>query len=161
PAAEVIAGSLGDDILIYHCVDEHTAFSGVQAQSLAAMERRLLPKADLVIVSADPLYPSNVTENPRPVLVPHRVDLRHFRKALSPETPIPASIATLPRPVIGYFGLIADWGDVELMARVPEHYSTGSLVILGKATTDLSPLHRLPNVHLLGRVPYADLPAFC
>jgi glycosyltransferase involved in cell wall biosynthesis len=161
PAAEVIAGSLGDDLLIYHCVDEYTAFSGVQAQSLAEMERRLLRKADLVIVSAELLYRSKATESPRTVLVRHGVDLEHFRKALSPETRIPASIAALPRPVIGFFGLIADWVDVELMARVAEHFCTGSLVVLGRATIDLSPLQRLPNVHLPGWVPYADLPAFC
>jgi glycosyltransferase involved in cell wall biosynthesis len=161
PAAEVIAGALGDDLLIYHCVDEYTAFSGVQAQSLAEMERRLLRRADLVIVSSEPLYQSKASENPHTVLVRHGVDLEHFRKALGPETRIPAPIAALPRPVIGFFGLIADWVDVELMARVAEHFSTGSLVILGKATTELSALQRLPNVHLLGRVPYTDLPAYC
>jgi glycosyltransferase involved in cell wall biosynthesis len=161
PAAEVIAGALDDDLLIYHCVDEYTAFSGVQAQSLAEMEQRLLRRADLVIVSSEPLYQSKASQNPHTVLVRHGVDLEHFRKALAPETRIPASIAALPRPVIGFFGLIADWVDVELMAWVAEHFSTGSLVVLGKATTELSALQRLPNVHLLGRVPYAELPAYC
>lgn len=161
PAAEVIAGSLADDLLIYHCVDEYTAFSGVRAESLAEMERRLLRRADLVIVSAELLYQSKAKGNPRTVLVRHGVDLEHFRKALDARTQVPASIAGLPRPIIGFFGLIADWVDVGVMARVAEHFSGGSLVVLGKATTDVSGLQRLPNVHLLGRVPYADLPAYC
>jgi glycosyltransferase involved in cell wall biosynthesis len=62
--------------------------------------------------------------------------------------------------VIGFFGLIADWVDTDLMAKVARRYPQGSLVVLGKATTDVSNLE-LPNVHLLGRKPYADLPAFC
>src|SRR5262249_58218601 len=51
--------------------------------------------------------------------------------------------------------------DVGLMASVAERFSTGSLVALGKATTDVSSLERLPNVHLLGRKPYGALPAYC
>jgi glycosyltransferase involved in cell wall biosynthesis len=47
------------------------------------------------------------------------------------------------------------------MARLAEHFSHGSLVLVGKATTDVSALLRLPNVHVLGRKPYASLPAYC
>ncbi|MGH7194106.1 MAG: glycosyltransferase, partial [Candidatus Saccharimonadales bacterium] len=51
--------------------------------------------------------------------------------------------------------------DIELMAEMARRFSHGSLVVLGKATTDVSALAALPNVHLLGRKPYADLPAYC
>jgi glycosyltransferase involved in cell wall biosynthesis len=161
PAAAVVAGSLGERELIYHCVDEYTAFSGVHAAGLAALEQQLLERADLVIVSADRLYQSKAKVNPRTVLVRHGVDHRHFRRALDPATEIPQEMAHLPRPVIGFFGLIADWVDVDLMAQVAQRYSHGSLVLLGKATTDVSALERLPNVHLLGRKPYEALPAYC
>ena len=161
PAAAVIAGALGEETLIYQCVDEYTAFSGVAAGSLAELEETLLRRADLVIVSADRLYQSKSAFNPHTVLVRHGVDHDHFRKALDPSTKVPDSIAGLPRPVIGFFGLIADWVDVDLMARVAERFPGGSLVVLGKATTDVSALEGRPNVHLLGRVPYADLPAYC
>jgi glycosyltransferase involved in cell wall biosynthesis len=161
PAAAVIAGRLGEDLLIYHCVDEYTAFSGVHSAGLAALEQQLLQRADLVIVSADRLYQSKARVNERTVLVRHGVDHRHFRRALDPDTVVPEEVARLPRPVIGFFGLIADWVDVGLMARVAQRYPGGSLVLLGKATTDVSALERLPNVHLLGRKPYADLPAYC
>lgn len=57
--------------------------------------------------------------------------------------------------------MIADWVDVELMAEVAKRYPHGSLVALGNVTTDVSVLKTLPNVHLLGRKPYADLPAYC
>lgn len=161
PAASVIAGALGEDMLIYYCVDEYTAFSGVSSQSLAELEEQLLARADLVIVSADLLYQSKAPLNPNTILVRHGVDFEHFRRALEPATVVPEEIARLPRPVIGFFGLIADWVDLELLERVARQHSEGSLVLLGKATTDTSTLERLPNVHLPGRKGYEELPAYC
>jgi glycosyltransferase involved in cell wall biosynthesis len=160
PAAAVIAGRLGEERVIYYCVDEYTAFSGVESGRLAKLEEGLLRRADLVIVSADKLYESKVRVNPNTVLVRHGVDYTHFRKALDPATRVPAEIAGLPRPIIGFFGLIADWVDVGLMADVARHFASGSMVVIGKATTDVSGLSQLPNVRLLGRKPYAELPAY-
>jgi glycosyltransferase involved in cell wall biosynthesis len=160
PAAAVIAGAIGEETLIYHCVDEYMEFPGVSMRSLGELERKLLERADLVIVSADRLYQSKAPFNPHTVLVRHGVDHGHFRRALDPETQIPATIARLPRPIIGFFGLVADWVDVELMAEVARRFAHGSLVILGRATTDISALESLPNVHLLGRKPYAELPEY-
>jgi len=160
PAAAVIAGTLDEELLIYQCVDEYSAFSGVTSQAILELEERLLRQADLVLVSADRLLQSKSKINPRTALVRHGVDLTHFRRALDPGLAIPAEIAKLPRPIIGFFGLIADWVDTELLAAVAQRYSHGSLVIVGKATTDISCLN-LPNVHLLGRKPYAELPAYC
>lgn len=161
PAASVIAGELGEEMVIYYCVDEYTAFTGVDSKALAELELGLMRRSDLVIVSADRLYQSKAPFNPRTALVRHGVDYSHFRRALDAETVVPEEIAGLPRPVIGFFGLIADWVDVGLMASVAERFSTGSLVALGKVTTDVSALERLPNVHLLGRKPYGSLPAYC
>lgn len=161
PAAAIMAGQLGEETLIYQCVDEYSAFTGVQAQAILDMEAELCRKADLVVVSADKLYDTKRPHNPRTVVVRHGVDFQHFRKALDPATAVPPEVANLPKPVVGFFGLIADWVDVELMAAVAKQYPHGSLVVLGKATTDVSVLKALPNVHLLGRKPYADLPAYC
>jgi glycosyltransferase involved in cell wall biosynthesis len=160
PAAAVIAGQLDEDLLLYHCVDEYTAFSGVAAQAIGELEEQLLRQADAVIVSADRLYESKVKSNSRTVVVRHGVDFSHFRQALSPELALPPELASLPRPIIGFFGLVADWVDTELMAEVARRFPGGSLVVLGKATTDVTELKQLPNVHLFGRRPYADLPAW-
>ncbi len=162
PAAAIIAGSLGEDLLIYQCVDEYAAFSGVHAQALADLEGQLLRSADLVIVSAERLYGPRVRVNPRTVLVRHGVDHDHFRKALDPDLQVPERLAGLPRPILGYFGLIAaDWVDLDLLAHVARRFASGSLVLIGKTTMDLSALQALPNVHLLGHCPYRDLPAYC
>jgi glycosyltransferase involved in cell wall biosynthesis len=162
PAASVVAGTLGEETLVYYCVDEYTAFSGVPTAALVEMEERLLRRADMVFVSAERLYQSKARVNPNTALVRHGVDFDHFRKALAPETQVPEEIARLPGPVIGYFGLIAeDWVDVGLLAHVARRFPDASLVLIGKATMDLSALAGLPNVHILGRKPYSTLPAYC
>ena len=160
PAAALLAGTLGEERLIYHCVDEYSEFTGVNSAAILELEEGLLRKADLAIVSAAPLLHSKGQINPRTILVRHGVDFPHFRRALDAETKVPAEIADLPRPVIGFFGLIADWVDFELLRAIARRYEHGSLVLIGKATIDTSSL-ALPNVHWLGRKPYDELPAYC
>lgn len=161
PSAALLAGKLDEDLIIYHCVDEYAAFSDIESQPILDMEQTLLKKSDVVVVSAAALYQSKIKHNANTHLVRHGVDYAHFRKALDADTKIPVEIADLPHPVIGFFGLIADWVDVELMAKTAKHFSGGSLVVVGKSTTDVSSLEQLPNVHLLGRKPYSDLPNYC
>ncbi len=162
PAAGLIAGGLGEKAIIYYCVDEYTAFTGVDRAAISEIEDSLLTRADLVITSSERLQESKSRRNPNTYLLRHGVDFEHFRRALDPEVEIPAEILNLPRPVIGYFGLIAqDWVDLELLARLADQFSTASIVMLGKVTMELGSLASRPNVHLLGRKAYADLPAYC
>ncbi len=161
PAAGLLAGSLGEQSLIYHCVDEYTAFTGVSSRSLAEIEAGLLQKADAVFVSADRLLQSKGASNPRTFLVRHGVDHDHFRKSLDPETILPDDLAALPGPIIGYFGLIAeDWVDIDLLVHLARSFPEASIALLGKVTMDVSRLEALPNVHFLGRKPYAMLPSY-
>jgi glycosyltransferase involved in cell wall biosynthesis len=160
PTAGVVAGGLGEEMVLYYCVDEFTAFHDVPAQ-MVQLEDDLCRRADMLVVSAQRLYERKSSKNPRTVLIRHGVDFEHFRKALDAKTEVPAEIANLPRPVLGYFGLMAtDWIDLDLLVAVAKHFSTGSLVLLGKVTMDLSRLTALPNVHLLGRKPFATLPGY-
>ena len=163
PAAGMIAGKLGESLLVYYCVDEYTAFTGSSA--LKEIEEKLFRDADLVIVSAEKLYDSKKQFNPNTHIIRHGTDWRHFRTALDDATQIPADIADLPRPIIGFHGLLADWVDYELIKKVAEHFSKGSIVLIGKIAVDAEQkvkiLDNLPNVHFLGRKPYAELPAYC
>lgn len=162
PAAGLIAGGLGEETLIYYCVDEYTAFSGVDTSALARIEADLLSRADVVFTSADRLFRSKSVANPNTHMIRHGVDYPHFRKALDPRTAVPAAVAHLPRPVIGYFGLIAeDWVDLELLCHVADRFPEATLVMVGKVTMDVSSLQGRPNVRFLGRQPYADLPGYC
>ena len=91
----------------------------------------------------------------------HGVDHQHFAQALDDETTIPDDLADCPRPVVGFFGLIHDWIDISLLAHVAEQRPDWTVAVIGKANVDISSLERLPNVKLLGRRPYEELPRYC
>lgn len=164
PAAGMIAGKLGESELIYYCVDEYTAFTGV-TDGLRVIEEDLFRKSDFVVVSAEKLFESKEKFNKNTFIIRHGTDWRHFRTALDESTKIPDEIANLPKPIIGFHGLLADWVDFELLKKTAEHYKNGSVVLIGKITVDaekkIKILDGVPNIHFLGRKPYAELPAYC
>ncbi len=164
PAAGLLAGKLGESKLVYYCVDEYTAFTGV-ASGLKDIEEDLFRKSDLVIVSAEKLLDNKKHFNPNTHLIRHGTDWRHFRTSLDEITEIPAEIANLPKPIIGFHGLLADWVDFELIKKTAAHFKTGSVVLIGKITVDaekkIKILDGISNIHFLGRKPYAELPNYC
>jgi glycosyltransferase involved in cell wall biosynthesis len=161
PTSADVAGSLGEKLIIYHCVDEFSEFTGTDKESLLEMERRLMSKSDMVVVSSGPLYDTKLPFNANTFLVTHGVDVDHFRQACSDRTPVPPDIAALKKPVIGFHGLIADWVDLEMMRSIAIARPDWSLVFVGKSDTDTKALQSLPNVHLLGRKDYRELPGYC
>jgi len=62
---------------------------------------------------------------------------------------------------LGFFGLIREWVDLELLASVARRRPDWHIVLLGDSTIDLSPYQNLPNIHFLGRKRYEELPAYC
>lgn len=164
PAAGMIAGRLGETEQIYYCVDEYTAFTGV-SPGLKEIEEDLFRKSDFVVVSAEKLLESKRKFNANTFMIRHGVDFQHFRKSLDAATPIPDEVKDLPRPIIGFHGLLADWVDFELIKKTAEHFKEGSVVLIGKITFDAEKkiriLNNIPNVHFLGRKPYAELPNYC
>jgi glycosyltransferase involved in cell wall biosynthesis len=63
-------------------------------------------------------------------------------------------------PILGFFGLLADWVDVELIRRIAERFPEATVVLIGQARTDVSRLTDVPNIRLLGQKPYSELPAY-
>jgi glycosyltransferase involved in cell wall biosynthesis len=159
-----LVGRLGESRVIYHCVDEYSAFRGVPRDALRRMEDELVRRADLVLTSADSLCRARRPLNPCTYFVSHGVDVAHFSRALDRDLEPAADVADLVRqgqPVIGFFGLIAEWIDLELVAELARRRPGWTFAMIGKATVDLAPLRGLPNVRLLGQKPYASLPSYC
>jgi len=156
-----LLGRLHERMVIYHCVDEYSEFSGVPKDTIARMEQELMRRADLVFTSAEKLCIERQASNPRTHFIPHGVDVAHFSRALDPATVVPGSIRQLPRPVIGFFGLLADWVDLDMIAALARARPQWSFALVGKVQTDLGAVKHLPNVHLLGQQPYAALPGYC
>jgi glycosyltransferase involved in cell wall biosynthesis len=125
------------------------------------MEQRLITKANCVFVSAERLMRNKAQHNQNTFLIRHGVDVEHFRKACDGSTPVPEDIARIPGPIIGFFGLIADWVDLKLIADMARARPHWSFVLVGKVATDLSPFDNIRNIHVLGQRPYEDLPGYC
>jgi len=160
PASAEVAGSLGERTLIYHCVDEFSEFTGTDKAAIVSLEQRLMEKSHCVIVSSDLLLKTKQRHNPHTFLVTHGVDVSHFRKACDPLTAIPDDIKSLPKPIIGFFGLIADWVDLHLIRFLAISRPQWTFVLIGKVVTNLNALENLRNVHLLGQKSYVSLPPY-
>jgi glycosyltransferase involved in cell wall biosynthesis len=161
PASADVVGTLGERSIVYHCVDEYSEFSGTDRNAILNMERRLIEKSNYVIVSSERLAQSKKCAGLEPHVVTHGVDVEHFRRACDPNTIIPDDIAGLSRPVIGFFGLIADWVDLPLIAFLGRFRPEWNFVLIGEITTATACVDELPNVHLLGRKSYESLPGYC
>ncbi len=161
PSSAPISGELGEDLVIYQCVDEFSAFEGTARQTVLALEERLCRRANLVFASAERLVETKRLWNPRTFLVLHGTDYAHFSRALDPETPMPPELAQVPKPVLGFFGLLAEWIDWPLVRYVADQFPHGTVVLVGQPKADLSALKGAPNIRILGRRPYARLPSFC
>lgn len=161
PSTAGVAGNLGEKLLIYHCVDEFSEFTGSDKAALLEMERRLMQRADAVIVSSALLLEAKRRYNPKSYLVRHGVDVHHFRRACDPQTLIPADLAALPKPIVGFFGLIADWVDLKLVRELALARPKHSFALIGKIDTPTAVIDDLKNVHLFGPKDYSTLPGYC
>jgi glycosyltransferase involved in cell wall biosynthesis len=161
PNAVEYVGQLGESMVVYYCIDEWSKFKYLDGLKMAAQEETLCRKADIVFATAKSLEERRKPFNPETHLASHGVDYELFSRALSEDTPVAPEIAALPKPVIGFFGLIHEWVDLDLIAHIASRHPNWSIVMIGKKSVDVSALSKYKNVHFLGRKPYADLPSYC
>ena len=161
PNVDDYIGTLGERISVYYCVDEWSKFTYVDGDRTAAAEQRLLRKVDLVFATAQSLVDARLPINPHTYLARHGVQREQFAQAMDSRTEVPADIADLPRPVIGFYGTIQDWIDQDLICHMARQHPEWSIVMIGGIFTDVSRLKQFPNIHLLGRREHAQLPAYC
>lgn len=161
PNSADYVGALGEESSVYYCVDEWSLFSYLDREQTVAAEKALLGKVDAVFAINHPLADAKRAMNPSTYVSPHGVDHAQFAKALEAETPVPADIATIAGPRVGFYGTIRDWVDLELVAHVATARPAWSIVLLGQVLCDTSVIAGLPNVHLLGQKKHEELPAYC
>jgi glycosyltransferase involved in cell wall biosynthesis len=154
-------GRLGESLVVYYCVDEWSRFSYMDGRRTAAAEQELCRRADVVFATARSLVERRRHLNPETHLASHGVDHEQFARALNGAVRVPADLAALRRPVLGFYGTIQDWVDLDLIAFLAARHPEWSIVLVGNTLVDVSGLGKYPNVHLLGRRPHAELPAYC
>jgi glycosyltransferase involved in cell wall biosynthesis len=154
-------GTLGEDLSVYYCVDEWSMFSYLDRDATVAAERELLERIDLVFAVNTALADAKRATCAEAFVSPHGVDHALFARALDAATTVPADLAALPGPRIGFYGTLRDWVDLELIAHVARARPQWSIALIGQELTDLSALRGIPNVHLLGQKRHDELPAYC
>lgn len=136
--------------LVYDCMDYHAGFS-TSNPLLVEHERELLSEADLVVASSANLRTYARRYAQKVVIVRNGCDYRHFAMA-----------ATKPkqrRPVIGYYGAIAEWFDSDLVADLAQRRRDWDFILVGSTlSADMRRLTELPNVSFPGEKSYAQLP---
>ena len=153
------AGHLQGRPLVYDCMDELANFH-LADPALPEKERALLARADLVFTGGRSLFEAKRAIRPDTHLFPSGVDAAHFRPARD-GLPDPADQAAIPRPRLGYYGVIDERIDLPLLAGLAAARPDWQLVMVGPtAKIDPAALPRAPNLHWLGPKPYAELPVY-
>jgi len=149
------------DLLVYDVMDQLSAFQGAPT-ALKERERVLLQKADVVFTGGVSLYRSKYPFNPNTHLLPSGVDVDHYAQAADVQTfDCPGDIAALPRPILGYFGVIDERLDLALLEHLAWAHPEWTIVMIGpvvKITPSALPQAR--NLHYPGMKTYAELPAY-
>ena len=144
---------------IYDCMDELSAFKGAHSK-LADFEQELFKTADLVFTGGRSLYESKRSAHASVHLFPSSIDVSHFGKART-TTGDPEDQASIPQPRLGFFGVIDERFDSELLNVVAKKRPDWHFVMIGpvvKIHPKTLPKH--PNIHYLGPKKYEELPGY-
>ncbi len=161
PSTGDYVGTLGEELSVYYCVDEWSMFSYLDRAATVAAEERLLERVDATFAINEALAEAKRVRCASTFVSPHGVDHGLFARALESSTIVPADLAALPRPRIGFYGTLRDWVDFELIAAVAKARPQWTFALIGQQLTDTSAVAGLPNVHLLGQRRHDELPGYC
>lgn len=166
PEMSDLIGQWGEKLVLYHVVDEYSAYEGVaDREAVRRREEELLRRADVVITTAPALYERKRPFNRHTYLVPNAVNYEAFAEAVRQEAPAPADTADLPRPRIGYVGAVNAKLDLRYFSAIAGAYPAASVVIVGPVSIppddeELRALRAMPNVHFLGQKPAEQVPYY-
>jgi glycosyltransferase involved in cell wall biosynthesis len=166
PQAEVLIEALDPSLVVYHCVDDISAHELIDTASFRAAEDRFAARADLVLASAPALAERLRMVSNNVIDAPNVADTELFAKALMPSPPAPRDHAmeSLPSPRIVFTGaIVATKLDLQLLVGLARLRPSWSFALVGPVgpgdpRTNVSALAAEPNIHLLGRRSYEQLP---
>ena len=159
PMALGFAGHLRADATVFDSMDDLSSFSAASPR-LLLLERRLMRRVDLIFTGGRSLYEAKQGRHHSVHLFPSSVDAGHFGQARVPDIS-PADQAGIPRPRVGYFGVIDERMDLSLLDAIAQLRPSWQFVMVGPVTKiDPASLPRHANIHWLGLRSYQDLPLY-
>lgn len=146
-------------VVIYDCMDELTLFKNAPAV-LKKLEVELFSRADLVFTGGQSLYEVKCHQHPSVHCFPSSIDVAHFGQART-ELPEPADQAQVPHPRLGFFGVIDERFDLNLLDGLSQTRPDWQFVIIGPVVKiNPATLPRRDNIHYLGSKSYRELPVY-
>jgi glycosyltransferase involved in cell wall biosynthesis len=159
PMALAFTSDLECDLCVYDNMDELSLFTGA-SKMLLARETDLFARADLVFTGGMSLYEAKRNRHHSVHAFPSSIDFAHFSKARQ-ERMEPADQATIPSPRMGFFGVIDERMDLELVAGVADRRPDLAMVMIGPVVKiDPASLPQRANLHWLGGKSYDELPSY-
>lgn len=147
-------------VRVYDCMDELSAFKNAP-QLLPSLERRLFARADLVFTGGRSLYEAKKGKHHSVHAFPSSIEVKHFAAARVGGLAEPSDQKEIPRPRLGFFGVVDERMDVDLVGQVAAMRPDWHFVMLGPVVKiDPASLPRNTNIHWLGSKAYKDLPAY-
>lgn len=159
PMALRFSNHIPCDVCVYDCMDELAAFKNAPGD-LVQMERQLLGRADVVFTGGQSLYEAKRGLHGSMFPFPSSIDFTHFHQARGPGKD-PVDQEQIPHPRVGYFGVIDERLDVDLVARTARSMSDVHFIMVGPVVKiDPNGLPQADNLHWLGGKDYAGLPSY-
>ena len=150
---------LDASVVVYDCMDELSKFR-FAPERLLDLEQELIDRADLVFTGGASLYEAKKSRHNSVHCFPSSVDRKHFATARR-ELPQPEDQADLKRPRLGFYGVIDERFDIDLLRQIAELRPDWSFVMVGPVVKiGEDELPRAANIHYLGGKTYEQLPAY-
>ena len=158
--APAMLGAFGERGVVYDCMDELSQFRFAPPE-LVERERLLVSRSDVVFTGGFRLWQSKSKLHPNVHFFGCGVDSAHFAKARLSGTPRPADVPATDAPILGFYGVIDERLDLELIGTLAERLPEYHVVMAGPVVKiDPRDLPQAPNLHWLGQKQYAELPAY-
>jgi UDP-galactopyranose mutase len=159
PMALNFSRQLEPALTVYDCMDELSLFKGAPAK-LQELEKELIHRADLIFTGGQTLYESKRNGHDNVYLFPSSIDAPHFEQARKKQAD-PEDQVNIPHPRLGFFGVIDERMDLDLLGKLAEARPDWHLVMLGPVVKiEQENLPNLPNIHYLGMKTYEQLPQY-
>ncbi len=159
PMALAFSDHLKPEVTVYDCMDELSAFQGAPREMLE-QERKLFERADVVFAGGRSLYEAKRRQHSKVHLFPSSIDRKHFAGE-GIELHDPEDQRRIPHPRIGFFGVLDERLDRELLQEIAAREPTWHFVLVGPVVKiSEEALPRAANLHYLGQKTYAELPYY-
>ena len=158
--APAMIGAFGERAVVYDCMDELSKFRFAPME-LIDRERYLLAESDVVFAGGHKLMQSKARFHENVHFFGCGVDVAHFGRARSDDVTVPPDLAMLPGPVLGYYGVVDERLDYQLLSTLALGMPDAQVVMVGPVVkVDPRELPQAPNLHWLGQRDYGELPAY-